>query len=90
MPLTQVRFPVQPEGRESNPNFPWGKSHWDNTAVKKKVKSVRQFLKVLMLENTLDARKCVNICACLPFYCFCSHIVVCKDSFDLQLFTLER
>ena len=27
--LSQLAFP-----RESNPNFPWEKSHWDNTAVK--------------------------------------------------------
>ena len=25
--------------RKSNPNFPWEKSHWDNTVVKSKVKS---------------------------------------------------
>ena len=29
--LSQLAFP-----RESNPNFPWEKSPWDNTVVKKK------------------------------------------------------
>ena len=29
--LSQLAFPG-----ESSPNFPWGKSHWDNTVVKKK------------------------------------------------------
>ena len=31
----QLAFP-----RESNPNFPWEKSHWDNTVVKSKKKKV--------------------------------------------------
>ena len=29
----QLAFP-----REGNPNFPWEKSHWDNTVVKKEKK----------------------------------------------------
>ena len=32
--LSQLAFPG-----ESNLNFPWEKSHWDNTVVKSKVKS---------------------------------------------------
>ena len=31
--LSQLAFPG-----ESNPNFPWEKSQWDNTVVKKKKK----------------------------------------------------
>ena len=30
MTLSQLAFP-----REGNPNFPWEKSHWDNTVVKR-------------------------------------------------------
>ena len=36
--LLQLAFPG-----ESNPNFPWGKSHWDNTVVKNRKKSKRLY-----------------------------------------------
>ena len=38
--LSQLAFP-----REGNPNFPWVKSHWDNTVVKE------VFLKETPLSN---------------------------------------
>ena len=34
--LSQLAFP-----REGNPNFPWEKSPWDNTVVKKKLDAAR-------------------------------------------------
>ena len=42
--LSQLAFP-----RESNPNFPWEKSHWDNTAVKSKSNLFRTPDKCVMI-----------------------------------------
>ena len=39
--LLQLAFPG-----ESNPNFPWGKSHWDNTVVKKATTTKKQLCHV--------------------------------------------
>ena len=39
--LSQLGFPW-----EGNPNFPWNKSHWDNTVVKSKTKKDRFCLTV--------------------------------------------
>ena len=35
--LSQLAFPG-----EGNPNFPWEKSHWDDTAVKSKKKKLKK------------------------------------------------
>ena len=47
--LLQLAFPG-----ESNPNFPWGKSHWDNTVVK--------FFKILYRIDTTMFQESVDWC----------------------------
>ena len=41
--VSQLAFP-----REGNPNFPWRKSHWDNTVVKSKRKVVIIIIVIIM------------------------------------------
>ena len=50
-PLSQMAFPG-----ESNPNFPWEKSHWDNTVVK----SIFKKLFVFVWTFSCDLMTCVS------------------------------